>query len=320
MISKRMLKLREIKNEIDIDESISIENDGGVYMIYSVNTDECYIGEAANFKKRFAKHISALKHNSHHNNLLQCIYNKYGQEDLLYIPICKCPDFMRTYIERAYIHKFELKAMNDNRFTCNTIDIDNSGYLILNTIDIKYRNIIETHRKWKFKDYNIKYEEYFKKMLNEGMKIKECGFKWIDELESDKNFNIILDHIKEYYDFQQLALDYVAIAIFNDILGKENDKNVFYEDRIGNAKDFESDDLIYNIYKELRKNNEFRNDIIIATLALGIKCNSNKQEKCHLDYIKDIIYELKTDNVFDLLYAYIIYIVIEAIIKTRLNS
>ncbi|NFA60854.1 GIY-YIG nuclease family protein [Clostridium sporogenes] len=320
MLAKRMSKLGKIKSKINVDESIDIENDGGIYMLYSINGERMYIGETANFIKRYKSHISALRNKRHHNELLQFIYNKYGEEDLLYIPICKCPDFMRIYIERAYINKFELEAMNDNRYTCRTIDVDNSGYLILNTIDIKYRIIIESHRKWKYSEYNFTYEDYFKKMINEGMKIKKSGFKWIDEFESIKNLNMILDHIKEYYDFQQLTLDYVAIAIFNDILGKESDRNVFYKYRIKNEKDFESDDLIYNIYKEIRKNDKFRSDIINASIILGMDYNPHKQKKCQLDYIESIIYDLKAENVFDLLYIYIIYLIITATMEMRLNS
>lgn len=52
----------------------------GIYMLLNLVTDMYYVGQACNFNKRWANHLSMLSNNKHFNILLQRAYNKYGEE------------------------------------------------------------------------------------------------------------------------------------------------------------------------------------------------------------------------------------------------
>lgn len=55
-----------------------------IYKIKTINNDKIYIGSAVNFNKRKNYHLKDLKANKHHSKYLQRIYNKYGQENLIF--------------------------------------------------------------------------------------------------------------------------------------------------------------------------------------------------------------------------------------------
>jgi group I intron endonuclease len=62
----------------------------GVYMIYSITTERAYIGQSVNIKNRLRDHKSVLKKGKHTNTHLQHIYNKYGLDTLVFIPLEAC--------------------------------------------------------------------------------------------------------------------------------------------------------------------------------------------------------------------------------------
>ena len=51
-----------------------------IYQIKCLENDKRYIGYTADFNKRRAKHLSALRRNHSHCNLLQCDFNKFGED------------------------------------------------------------------------------------------------------------------------------------------------------------------------------------------------------------------------------------------------
>lgn len=314
-------KIRKFKERVGLQKELEIKDgDSGVYIIYSIKTEWCYVGETGNLKSRFKQHLSALRNNRHNRRKLQEIYNQFGEEDLVYIPINKCPDFIRKYIESAYINyiiKLGLNVVN--------IDSANKGFdwvkikneeVMLDRIPEKYRIILECHKNWKFKNYHIDLQDYLDKMLKNGMEIKEKGFKYLDEFESYNSIKTIEKYTKNYDDFTQMILDYSAIAIFNDILGRENNYDVFEKSRLLYENDFKSEDLIYNIYKKIRENNIFRADIIKATTSWVFYEKVNYD--CKLMLIeKSYGCQLKIENIFDLLYVYIIELFIVELIKRQ---
>jgi len=64
----------------------------GIYKIQSTTHPErIYIGSAVNINRRHNQHLRDLKHNTHHSVKLQRHFNKYGQNDLMFIIIEECP-------------------------------------------------------------------------------------------------------------------------------------------------------------------------------------------------------------------------------------
>lgn len=315
-VTKR-LKVKRFKEKIGLKEDLEInDGDSGVYIIYSISTDWCYIGETNNLKTRFGQHCSALRCNKHNRKKLQEIYNNFGEEDLVYIPVFKCPVFMRKEVEKAYTYKLGLKTVNVehawNGFEWKEIEKEK---IMLEAIPKKYRMILKVYKEWKYKDYWMTYNEYLDKAVKEGIEIKDKGFKWMRKSDSFDNMKIVEEYRNKYNDFLQMQLDYIAIAILNDILGQEENYDMFYRDIFNHAEDFNSDDLIYNIYKEIRKDNIFRNDIIKASIALMI--SKNNHYKHGLENVKYFEKKLEINNVFDLLYVYIINIIITEFMKIK---
>ena len=61
----------------------------GVYQIYCKANNKKYIGSTVmHFQRRKTCHDSDLKHNRHHNVILQNAYNKYG-DDAFYFEVLK---------------------------------------------------------------------------------------------------------------------------------------------------------------------------------------------------------------------------------------
>jgi group I intron endonuclease len=76
----------------------------GIYKIQSKSMPErTYVGSAINLRDRWWNHIGKLKSNTHGNAKLQNHFNKYGEEDFVFIIIEPClPEFL-TIREQYYI-------------------------------------------------------------------------------------------------------------------------------------------------------------------------------------------------------------------------
>ena len=68
----------------------------GIYKIESkIKPGRIYIGSAVSVKHRWAVHLHTLRKNKHHSRKLQRHYNKYGEEDLVFIIVELClPQFL----------------------------------------------------------------------------------------------------------------------------------------------------------------------------------------------------------------------------------
>lgn len=60
-----------------------LQKSPGIYKISCTETDKVYIGESFNVSGRIAKHFTLLRKNTHNNQILQNIYNKYGEETIV---------------------------------------------------------------------------------------------------------------------------------------------------------------------------------------------------------------------------------------------
>lgn len=56
-------------------------NSSGIYYIYNLINNKCYIGSTCNFHKRKLQHFSSLRGNRHRNIKLQKSFDKHGEEN-----------------------------------------------------------------------------------------------------------------------------------------------------------------------------------------------------------------------------------------------
>jgi len=77
----------------------------GIYKIQSqIKPDRVYIGSAIDIKDRWWNHIGKLKNNKHGNAKLQNHFNKYGENDLIFIIIEPCFSQFLIIREQFYIN------------------------------------------------------------------------------------------------------------------------------------------------------------------------------------------------------------------------
>lgn len=60
---------------------VKINNSSGIYYIYNLINNKCYIGSTYNFHKRKLQHFNTLKNKTHKNSKLQNAFDKYGEEN-----------------------------------------------------------------------------------------------------------------------------------------------------------------------------------------------------------------------------------------------
>lgn len=88
----------------------------GVYMIFSYNTGNFYIGSSNNIEIRKKKHLLHLLNKKHCNTYLQNLYNKYGEDFLKFYIIEEVQDKNNLRkIEQTYIDILKPK-ININKY------------------------------------------------------------------------------------------------------------------------------------------------------------------------------------------------------------
>lgn len=75
----------------------------GIYKIRNISNDECYIGSAVNFNKRWQLHLYELNNNCHHSLHMQRAWNKYSQKSFRFEIIEKCEKTVLIEREQYYL-------------------------------------------------------------------------------------------------------------------------------------------------------------------------------------------------------------------------
>ena len=68
----------------------------GIYKIYNIITNDCYIGSSYDLTKRKQRHSRDLKANKHHSLILQRAVNKYGINNFRFkiLELCVVDDLL----------------------------------------------------------------------------------------------------------------------------------------------------------------------------------------------------------------------------------
>ena len=67
-------------------------NNSGIYLIINLQNNKFYVGSAINVRKRKNKHLQQLRKNKHDNQYLQNSFNKYGENNFVFLLIEDVPD------------------------------------------------------------------------------------------------------------------------------------------------------------------------------------------------------------------------------------
>lgn len=87
--------------DVFFDETDKIS---GIYKIKSnIKPERNYIGSAINVHVRWLRHLNDLRNNRHHSSKLQRHYDKYGEEDLQFSIILRCPQNKLIFFEQQQI-------------------------------------------------------------------------------------------------------------------------------------------------------------------------------------------------------------------------
>ena len=86
----------------------------GIYSITNILNGKRYIGQTYNFKDRWMRHRSYLKHNSEHNAHLQNAWNKYGASNFKFEIIEVCPFSDLDEREIYWINYYDSKNTSYN--------------------------------------------------------------------------------------------------------------------------------------------------------------------------------------------------------------
>jgi group I intron endonuclease len=75
----------------------------GIYMMVNKETGAVYVGSAREFKYRWNKHITEFLYKKHGNQRLQRVWEKYGNEKLMWIIVELCPIDQLLIQEQAWL-------------------------------------------------------------------------------------------------------------------------------------------------------------------------------------------------------------------------
>ena len=92
----------------------------GVYQIFNIITEENYIGSSVNIKNRTKHHLHMLRKGIHGNKYLQRVWNKYGEENFMFLPLEFC--------EKENIIEMEQKWLDYTNPKYNILRIAKSAF------------------------------------------------------------------------------------------------------------------------------------------------------------------------------------------------
>lgn len=79
----------------------------GVYMIKNILNNKCYIGSSYHINKRKRVHFKSLAKGSHHSQILQRAYNKYGESNFSFEILFTCPKEFNLKLEQIFIEELK---------------------------------------------------------------------------------------------------------------------------------------------------------------------------------------------------------------------
>lgn len=95
----------------------------GIYAILNIVNEKCYVGSTCRLYVRWRDHLSGLRNNRNNSLLLQRAWNKYGQENFIFVVL----EYTDWLVERERFWIKELKTC-DPKFGYNILEAANSRF------------------------------------------------------------------------------------------------------------------------------------------------------------------------------------------------
>jgi group I intron endonuclease len=155
----------------------------GIYKIYCTNNDYYYYGSSINLKERWLHHRKRLRNQTHGNVRLQRVWNKYGEQSIVFEIVNFIPEEEIRKEEQKYldIHYGKKKCLNMNPhssggiiFTCKVKQMQNGNIIA------EFNSIKEASKKTGISQVGISY-------ACNGKQASSGGFEW--EYSSRKILN-----------------------------------------------------------------------------------------------------------------------------------
>ena len=81
---------------------------GGVYVIRNTKNNKRYIGSSmVCVEARMAGHRKLLGDGKHRNRHLQAAWNKYGEDNFVFVALVRCPPDKCLSVEQSFMDKFK---------------------------------------------------------------------------------------------------------------------------------------------------------------------------------------------------------------------
>jgi group I intron endonuclease len=140
----------------------------GIYIIVCKNNGHYYIGRALDYTKRVNQHKCTLRKGKHRNPRLQNLYNKYGEESLIFSLIIEIPrdEYIQEIIEQEII---DMVIDDEN---CVNINRTAGGGCIVPMTPERRKKISEAQKGEKSAWYGRKHTEETKRKISKAHKGK----------------------------------------------------------------------------------------------------------------------------------------------------
>lgn len=132
----------------------------GVYRILNIKTNEFYIGSSKNVVTRFRQHVTSMRGNYSHCSTLQKVFNKYGEESLIFQVLLTCNEKYIRYYEQSLIYELNPRYNRCYNITSKGLEWSKES-----------RNKLSNSKK------NTTLSEEHKRKISESMKGKTVSFE-----------------------------------------------------------------------------------------------------------------------------------------------
>lgn len=211
---------------------MSLKNKRGIYMLFNIYNNKCYVGSTNNFYRRKNEHFNYLRNNKHHSDHLQKAYNKYGEDKFIFIVLEECK--IENFISRE-IFWIKIKNSLDSKYGYN-IAIPQKNENLISREETTLKKIINSHKQY-YGDNRISLEEFI-----QGKRAKDL----VERLGSQNKEKVLVFNkttgIKEY-EFESIvsAATYFKVSQkrISDVCNNRKDSWVGYI--FVKEKDFDED-------------------------------------------------------------------------------
>ena len=171
----------------------------GIYYIQNIITNQLYIGQTVDLRRRKTQHLRKLKNGDHPNTILQNSFNKYGEDAFTFGVLIYCEEKDLDELEISMMDFFNVKKKGFNIcdggvHICPDNSNENHGMYRhdISNDDLKRLYLDGYSSKKLAKMYNCSYRTIQRRL------VKIFGKEKYDELKYEKQIDGLKKHFENY--------------------------------------------------------------------------------------------------------------------------